>query len=146
MKVHVIGGGPAGLYFALLMKRRTPEAEIVVFERNRPDDTFGFGVVFSDETLNHFRDADPESYDRIIAEFAYWDEIDTVYKGCVVRSTGHGFCGMSRKRLLNILQQRADSLGVKIHYQTEISEPEEFRDALQGYFEAVEAIEGGEQP
>lgn len=129
MKVHVIGGGPAGLYFALLMKRRTPEAEIVVFERNRPDDTFGFGVVFSDETLNHFRDADPESYDRIIAEFAYWDEIDTVYKGCVVRSTGHGFCGMSRKRLLNILQQRADSLGVKIHYQTEISEPEEFRDA-----------------
>lgn len=129
MKIHVIGGGPAGLYFALLIKNSAPQTEITVFERNRADDTFGFGVVFSDETLSHFRDADAPTYDEIVAQFAYWDEIDTVYKGHVVRSTGHGFCGMSRKRLLNIMQRRAETLGVKILYETDISEPERFRDA-----------------
>ena len=129
MKINVVGGGPAGLYFALLMKGSAPQTEITVFERNRPDDTFGFGVVFSDETLSHFRDADAETYDQIVAQFAYWDEIDTVYKGQVVRSTGHGFCGMSRVRLLNIMQRRCEALGVDIRYETDISDPERFRDA-----------------
>lgn len=129
MKINIVGGGPAGLYFALLMKGSTPQAEITVFERNRPDDTFGFGVVFSDETLSHFRDADAQTYDQIVNQFAYWDEIDTVYKGQVVRSTGHGFCGMSRMRLLNIMQRRAEALGVKIHYEADVTEPERYRDA-----------------
>ena len=106
MKANIIGGGPAGLYFAILAKKQHPEDKITVFERNQPDDTFGFGVVFSDETLGFFRDADAESYNNIINHFTYWDEIETRYDGHVIRSSGHGFCGMSRKCLLQILQNR----------------------------------------
>ncbi|MGE0748267.1 MAG: FAD-dependent monooxygenase, partial [Rhodospirillales bacterium] len=119
MKIDVIGGGPAGLYFALLMKKADPSRRIAVHERNRPDDTFGFGVVFSAETLGHFRDYDAPSYDAIRANFAYWDDIDTHYRGEVVRSTGHGFCGMARKTLLLLLHARCRELGVELHFESE---------------------------
>ena len=129
VKANIIGGGPAGLYFAILAKKQHPEDKITVFERNQPDDTFGFGVVFSDETLSFFREADAESYNEIISHFAYWDEIETRYDGQVIRTSGHGFCGMSRKCLLQILQNRADGLGVTIHYESEITDPSPYQDA-----------------
>ncbi|MDE0334868.1 MAG: bifunctional salicylyl-CoA 5-hydroxylase/oxidoreductase, partial [Defluviicoccus sp.] len=103
MKIEVIGGGPAGLYFSLLMKANDPGHEITIYEQNRHDDTFGFGVVFSAETLGHFRDYDAASYDAIRSGFAYWDDIDIFYKGHRTTSGGHGFCGMSRKALLLLL-------------------------------------------
>src|SRR5207247_1269198 len=93
MRIVSIGGGPAGLYFAILMKRADPSHEIVVVERNRADDTFGFGVVFSDATLDNFQEADAPSHAAIIRAFAHWDDIDTHYAGHVLRSTGHGFSG-----------------------------------------------------
>ena len=107
MKIAVVGGGPAGLYFAILMKKRRPAAEITVYERNRADDTFGFGVVFSDATLDNFERYDPPSYRRITQEFAYWDDIAIHFKGAVHRIGGNGFCGCSRRTLLLILQERA---------------------------------------
>jgi anthraniloyl-CoA monooxygenase len=121
MKVHVIGGGPAGLYFAILMKKAWPATRITVFERNRPDDTFGFGVVFSDETLDNFEAHDRESYRAIIGHFAYWDDIEINFRGTTHRIGGNGFCGCSRATLLKILGRRARSLGVEIQYQREIS-------------------------
>ncbi len=129
MKIVVIGGGPGGLYFALLMKKAHPEHRIAVYERNRPDDTFGFGVVFSDETLDNLMESDPESYHAITREFSYWDEIDFYFHGEVVRSTGHGFCGTERKTLLNILHERCRKLGVELHFSTEIKDVEQFADA-----------------
>lgn len=122
MKIACIGGGPAGLYFALLMKKQDPGHEVEVFERNHADDTFGFGVVFSDATLSQLQQVDPESYDEIAASFYHWDNIDVHDRGQVLTSTGHGFSGMSRRRLLQILQKRALDLGVKIHFHSEITE------------------------
>ena len=122
MKIGIIGGGPGGLYFAILMKRADPGHEVDLYERNAPDDTFGWGVVFSDETLYHLEDADKESYDEITSTFATWDCIDIHYRGEVVRSCGHGFCGIERMELLQILQRRAEGLGVRLHYRTEISD------------------------
>src|SRR5512145_1848943 len=107
MRIACIGGGPGGLAFAILAKKAWPRAEITVFERNRADDTFGWGVVFSDETLDNFAAADPESYAAMQQSFVSWTDIETYYADTCVRSTGHGFCGLSRKRLLEILQQRA---------------------------------------
>jgi anthraniloyl-CoA monooxygenase len=121
MKVHVIGGGPAGLYFAILAKKAWPQTRITVFERNRPDDTFGFGVVFSDETLDTFETYDRESYRAIVGHFAYWDDIEIHFRGTTHRIGGNGFCGCSRGTLLKILGRRARSLGVEIRYQSEIS-------------------------
>ena len=121
MKVHVVGGGPAGLYFAILMKKAWPQPRITVFERNRPDDTFGFGVVFSDQTLDTFEAYDRESYRAIIGHFAYWDDIEIHFRGTTHRVGGNGFCGCSRATLLKILGRRARSLGVEIKYQAEIS-------------------------
>src|SRR5438128_3103887 len=121
MKVHVIGGGPAGLYFAILAKKAWPQTRITVFERNRPDDTFGFGVVFSDETLDTFEVYDRESYRAIVGHFAYWDDIEIHFRGTTHRIGGNGFCGCSRATLLKILGRRARSLGVEIRYQSEIS-------------------------
>ena len=121
MKVHVVGGGPAGLYFAILMKKAWPQRRITVFERNRPDDTFGFGVVFSDQTLDTFEAYDLESYRAIIGHFAYWDDIEINFRGTTHRIGGNGFCGCSRANLLKILGRRARSLGVEIEYQAEIS-------------------------
>ena len=121
MKVHVIGGGPAGLYFSILMKKAWPQTRITVFERNRPDDTFGFGVVFSDQTLDTFESYDRESYRAIIGHFAYWDDIEIHFRGTTHRIGGNGFCGCSRGTLLKILGRRARSLGVEIKYQSEVS-------------------------
>src|SRR5262250_1522803 len=121
MKVHVIGGGPAGLYFSILLKKAWPQTRITVFERNRPDDTFGFGVVFSDETLDTFEAYDQESYRAIVGHFAYWDDIEIHFRGTRHRIGGNGFCGCSRATLLEILGRRARALGVEIEYQHEIS-------------------------
>jgi len=119
MKVDIIGGGPAGLYFSVLVKKSFPRAEVKVTERNRAEDTFGFGIVLSDETLNNLRAADEPSYRDIAASFAYWDDIYTHYRGRVLKSSGHGFSGVKRLTLLQILQRRAAALGVNIAYQTE---------------------------
>jgi anthraniloyl-CoA monooxygenase len=121
MKVHVIGGGPAGLYYAILMKKAWPQTQITVFERNKPDDTFGFGVVFSDQTLDTFEAYDRESYRAIIGHFAYWDDIEIHFRGTTHRVGGNGFCGCSRSTLLKILGRRARSLGVQIKYQADVS-------------------------
>ena len=129
MKVNIIGGGPAGLYTGILLKKADPNHEIAIFERNRPDDTFGFGVVFSDETLSHFMGFDDETFRAITNEFAYWDEIEVRFKGEAIRSGGHGFCGLSRKVLLNILQRRCEALGIGIEYETEITDVSRYRDA-----------------
>ena len=129
MKVDVIGGGPAGLYFAILAKKAWPQMRLTVYERNRPDDTFGFGVVFSDETLETFEKYDLESYRAITANFAYWDDIEIHYKGTVHRIGGNGFCGCSRVTLLRLLQERARALGVELKFQTEIRSRTAHRDA-----------------
>jgi anthraniloyl-CoA monooxygenase len=119
MRADIIGGGPAGLYFGLLLRKSHPDAEVNVVERNRADDTFGFGIVLSDETLANLRRADEASYREIAANFAYWDDIYTHYKGRVLRSGGHGFSGIRRRTLLQILQRHAAELGVEVRYQTE---------------------------
>jgi len=120
MKISIIGGGPGGLYFALLTKKAKPEWEIEVFEQNRPDDTFGFGVVFSDDTLDEFLSRDPESYDLIRDEFAYWDDIIIRYRGEEVRCGGNGFAGCSRLNLLKVLHNRCETLGVKLNFGKKI--------------------------
>ena len=98
MRIVSVGGGPAGLYLGILMKRADPRHQVVVLERNRADDTFGFGVVFSDATLENLGRSDPDSYAAIRRAFAHWDDIDIHWRGEVLRSTGHGFCGMERRR------------------------------------------------
>ena len=113
MRIVCLGGGPAGLYFSILMRKADPSCEVTVIERNRPDDTFGWGVVFSDKTMGGFREADPEVVDEIERSFRHWDDIDVHFEGRMIRSTGHGFCGIARKRLLQILQHRALAVGVK---------------------------------
>jgi anthraniloyl-CoA monooxygenase len=128
MRIAIIGGGPAGLYFAILMKRDLPAADIRVVERNAADDTFGFGVVFSDQTLEAFEQADPESFDAITRAFAWWDDIEIHAKGSVHRIGGNGFCGCGRTTLLAILQARARRLGVALEFRREAG-PEDFPDA-----------------
>ena len=128
MKIAVIGGGPAGLYFSILMKKQHPAAEVTVYERNRADDTFGFGIVFSDATLDNFECHDLPTYERILQEFAYWDDIAIHFKGTVHRVGGNGFCGCSRRTLLLILQERAGQLGVGIEFETEIVDEGRFAD------------------
>ncbi|SFP67869.1 anthraniloyl-CoA monooxygenase [Bradyrhizobium sp. Ghvi] len=129
MKVAIIGGGPAGLYAAILLKKQRPSADITVYERNRADDTFGFGVVFSDATLDNFEKHDLPSYHRITQEFAYWDDIAVHFRGTVHRVGGNGFCGCSRQKLLLILQERARELGVGLHFEVDIEEESRFADA-----------------
>jgi anthraniloyl-CoA monooxygenase len=129
MKIAIIGGGPAGLYSAILLKKQRPKAEITVYERNRADDTFGFGVVFSDATLDNFEKYDPPSYRRITQEFAYWDDIAVHFKGTVHRVGGNGFCGCSRRTLLLILQTRARELGVHLLFETDVEDETRFADA-----------------
>jgi anthraniloyl-CoA monooxygenase len=119
MKVAIVGGGPGGLYAAILLRQIAGEHEVTVWERNALDDTFGFGVVFSDETLSAFEAADPPSYARIAESFARWSDIDVHYRGDILRSGGHGFSAMGRMRLLQILQERAVSLGADLRARTE---------------------------
>ena len=121
-RILCIGGGPAGLYFGLLMKRRYPALQVTVVERNRPFDTFGWGVVFSDQTLLNLQRADPESAQLMADAFNHWDDIEVFYKGGRVRSTGHGFIGIGRKRLLNILQERCIALGVDLVFETDVTD------------------------
>jgi anthraniloyl-CoA monooxygenase len=128
MRIAVIGGGPAGLYFAILMKRDFPHSRVTVVERNQPDDTFGFGVVFSDATLDAFQQADEPSYRAITESFAYWDDISIHAKGAEHRIGGNGFCGCSRRTLLLLLQDRARALGVELEFRREAA-PEDFPDA-----------------
>lgn len=122
MNILCIGGGPAGLYFGLLMKRQRPDARVVVVERNRPYDTFGWGVVFSDATLDHLRTADAPTAAQIGTAFNHWDDIEVFFKGRLVRSSGHGFCGIGRKHLLNILQARCQALGVELVFETDVTD------------------------
>jgi len=129
MKIACIGGGPAGLYFAILMKKQDPSHEITVYERNQPGDTFGFGVVFSDATGTNLEEADPETFDAMMAQCARWDDIDIHYQGEILRSGGHGFSGMSRATLLDILEARCRALDVDLRFGVEIADVETVRDA-----------------
>jgi anthraniloyl-CoA monooxygenase len=128
MRAVCLGGGPGGLYFAISLKRRDPSADVTVIERNKPDDTFGWGVVLSDDTLANLERNDPQSAKAIRQDFVYWDDIAVHYRGRVTRSGGHGFSGIGRKRLLNILQQRAHELGVKIEFETEAKDLSAYAD------------------
>jgi anthraniloyl-CoA monooxygenase len=138
MRIACLGGGPAGLYFAILQKKVDPSAEITIFERNRADDTFGWGVVFSEETLGYLGENDPETADEIQRRFAHWTDIEVRVAGERFRSGGHGFCGIMRKELLGILQRRAAALGVRTIFQTEIAEP----DQLMAGHDLVLAADG----
>lgn len=129
MRIVCIGGGPAGLYFALLMKQLHPQHEIRVVERNRPFDTFGWGVVFSDATMQSMRKWDAETAATIESAFNHWDDIELVFKGRKIRTTGHGFVGIGRKRMLNILQDRCLTLGVELVFEHEVTSDAEFADA-----------------
>lgn len=134
----VLGGGPAGLYFAISLKMRSPHVNVAVFERNRADDTFGWGVVLSDETLTNLDANDPVSAASIRDHFAYWDDIALHHRGQRLLSTGHGFCGIGRKRLLLILQQRARELGVELHFETTIDTPSDYASS----YDIVVAADG----
>ncbi|MCG8469875.1 MAG: bifunctional salicylyl-CoA 5-hydroxylase/oxidoreductase [Gemmatimonadetes bacterium] len=129
MKIVCVGGGPAGLYFAILMKREDPSHEITVLERNRPGDTYGFGVVFSDATLEELEEADPESHEAITDEFYSWDDIDVHYRGECLSSTGHGFSGLARTTLLDILEARCRTLGVELEHGVEVASDESLEAA-----------------
>src|SRR5690554_6411416 len=129
MKITVIGGGPGGLYFSILTKKAMPEWEIDVYERNKPDDSFGFGVVFSDETLGEFLKRDMQSYELIRSKFAYWDDIIVARDGEQVSIAGNGFCGCSRKTLLQLLHQRCREEGVNLHFEQNIEDLSSFKDS-----------------
>src|ERR1700691_5368954 len=128
-RIVCLGGGPAGLYAAILLRKALPSARIEVYERNRPDDTFGWGVVFSDETMGNFAAADPESHAAILAHFHHWDDIAVHFRGRRMLSGGHGFAGIGRKRLLNLLQERAGELGVQQSFEHPVSDPDSLGDA-----------------
>lgn len=121
MKINIIGGGPAGLYFAILMKRADASHEIDIYERNGPDDTFGWGVVFSGKTLAHLKEADEVSHQRITTAFAAWDNVDVVHRNEKISIHGNSFSGISRLQLLKILQDRCTELSINLHFKTEVA-------------------------
>lgn len=128
MKINIIGGGPAGLYFAILMKRAKPSHQIQIFERNGPDDTFGWGVVFSGKTLANLRVADEESHAEITRQFEAWDNVDVVHREAKISIHGNSFSGIARLQLLKILQRRAEALGVQISFHTEVHDIDSLRN------------------
>ncbi|HEX3253783.1 MAG TPA: FAD-dependent monooxygenase [Pyrinomonadaceae bacterium] len=128
MKINVIGGGPAGLYFAILMKKARPSHQIKIYERNGPDGTFGWGVVFSGKTLANLRAADEESHAEITKQFAAWDNVDVVHRDTKVSIHGNSFSGIARLQLLKILQRRAEQLGVEIEFRSEVKDVETLRN------------------
>ena len=140
MRILCLGGGPAGLYFALLMKLQNPAHRVTVVERNRPFDTFGWGVVLSDQTLGNLRAADPVSAQLIGDAFNHWDDVEMFFKGRSVRSGGHGFCGIGRKRLLNILQERCIALGVELVFENDVQDDQAIASQYQA--ELVVASDG----
>ncbi|WP_396160666.1 bifunctional salicylyl-CoA 5-hydroxylase/oxidoreductase [Flavobacterium sp.] len=129
MKITIIGGGPGGLYFSILTKKAMPHCQIDIYERNKPDDSFGFGVVFSDETLGEFLKRDMQSYELIRSKFAYWDDIIVARDGESVNIAGNGFCGCSRKTLLQLLQQRCVEEGVNLHFEQNVDDLSQFADS-----------------
>jgi anthraniloyl-CoA monooxygenase len=147
MRIAVIGGGPGGLYFSILMRKVAPDCSVTVFERNRATDAFGFGVVFSDETLTVFEHADPESYQAITARFARWTDIDIHHRGTRTRSGGHGFSALGRRELLAILQARALALGVEIRFECEAPTLDElgWADLIVGADGASSAVRAARQ-
>ena len=138
MKIACLGGGPAGLYFAISMKLRQPDAHITVFERNRPNDTFGWGVVLSDDALENLETNDPVSAAMIRQNFAYWDDIAVVHGGHRTVSGGNGFAGIGRMKLLTIMQERARALGVELLFETEVGPVEDYAAA----YDLVVAADG----
>jgi anthraniloyl-CoA monooxygenase len=142
LNVAIVGGGPAGLYTALLLARAKPSNRVTVIERNRAGDTFGWGVVFSDQTLETFRLADAPTYHAITDNFAHWDDIDVVFKGRRIRSGGHGFSGIARKTLLAILQARAIELGVDVRFETEIRRRADLTSLGLGHADLIVAADG----
>ena len=139
MKVVCLGGGPASLYLALSMKLRDPSHQIKVVERNRAGDTFGWGVVLSDETLDRLQTNDPVSASVIAEDFAHWDDVEVTFAGESHRSSGHGFCGIGRKRLLNILQDRCRNLGVELEFESEIT-----AEAIANYRQEFDLVVAGD--
>jgi anthraniloyl-CoA monooxygenase len=142
MRVVVIGGGPAGLYTALLLKQARPEHEVVVVERNKPGDTFGWGVVFSDQTLENFRAADEPTFRAITENFAHWDDIDVVVRDHRITSGGHGFSGIARRKLLDILQTRAREVGVDLRFSTDVRSLAELSALGLGSADVIVAADG----
>ena len=142
MRIAVIGGGPGGLYFSALVKQLDPKADITVWERNAPDDTFGFGVVFSDQTLSGIKASDKSAFDAMGQKFAYWDDVDVHFDGEQFSIGGNGFAAMSRKDLLAVLQERAAAFGVPVHYRTEAPAVEE----LMSQYDLVVACDGINSP
>ena len=129
MKINIIGGGPAGMYFAILMKRADAKHDITIYERNGPDDTFGWGVVFSGKTLANLRKADEDSHAEITRDFEAWDNVDVVHRTEKISIHGNSFSGIARIRLLKILQKRCEELGIQIHFRTEVADIVSLKDA-----------------
>lgn len=127
MKINIIGGGPAGMYFAILMKKADPSHEIAVYERNGPDDTFGWGVVFSGKTLANLRSADDESHAEITRSFEAWNNVDVVHRDGKISVHGNSFSGISRLKLLKILQRRCEELGIVLLFRTDVTDIESLR-------------------
>jgi anthraniloyl-CoA monooxygenase len=123
MKIAIVGGGPAGLYFAILMKRLDPAHEVVVYERDGPDDTFGWGIVFSDQTFSYLRDSDSASFEAIVDACATWDNVDVVHRGERISIGGNKFSGIGRLAFLNILQRRCEELGVRLVFRSNVADP-----------------------
>src|SRR5579883_2281354 len=138
MRIACLGGGPAGLFFARLVKLADPQHEVDVFERNPPDATFGFGVVFSERTASHLTAADPETSQAIARASVQWEDIETRFKGKIIRSSGHGFSAIARKTLLHILQQQAAQAGAHLHFGSEISDVQQ----LSREYDLVFACDG----
>ena len=142
MRVLVVGGGPGGLYTALLIKRRDPQAHVAVVDRNRPDDTFGWGIVLSDLTVANLHAADPTSAAAISSALHHWDDIEVHFAGESIRSGGHGFSGIGRHRMLALLQQRSRELGVQLTHEREIDAGSLASIARDGAFDVVVAADG----